>query len=404
MNLTAVSRLYNIDHELLIQAHWNILLVRYSNEVSYLFWLTLWCLCVSLQELFTAECKFKESVFENYYVIYSSMLYRQQESGRAWFLGLNKEGQAMKGNRVKKTKPAAHFLPKPLEGESLGFSHHKTIQLQSANLLVYPVVTVEMIYSRKLIYEVPFSSVPVLWKCVNILEPTAGADLFQRFTSFVLDRLLFQSPCTESPRCTTLERQYPRRLRRPVKAQVSPQSWMEVNLSASPTNPPHSHTWPVPSAFPLLFLGLILSFSSCLRMDWWNLRQLTDRSTGGKRTFEHGMPSNSSETERISVTSTCFTTTLEVAFCLLMVHPRNLPPLCNALLQQSLCNLQIYFLYHSSPAMFWDRDCIDRVNIWTVVLYFLQVSPPSPLSNCIHTFLFVKLLRRGFARTPSDFL
>lgn len=73
--------------------------------------------CMSLQELFTAECKFKESVFENYYVIYSSMLYRQQESGRAWFLGLNKEGQAMKGNRVKKTKPAAHFLPKPLEGK-----------------------------------------------------------------------------------------------------------------------------------------------------------------------------------------------------------------------------------------------------------------------------------------------
>lgn len=85
----------------------------------YCIWLTLWfaCVCVSLQELFTAECKFKESVFENYYVIYSSMLYRQQESGRAWFLGLNKEGQAMKGNRVKKTKPAAHFLPKPLEGE-----------------------------------------------------------------------------------------------------------------------------------------------------------------------------------------------------------------------------------------------------------------------------------------------
>ncbi|XP_077368409.1 uncharacterized protein LOC144013426 isoform X1 [Festucalex cinctus] len=66
-------------------------------------------------EMFTPECKFKESVFENYYVIYSSMLYRQKESGRAWFLGLNKEGQAMKGNRVKKTKPAAHFLPKPIE-------------------------------------------------------------------------------------------------------------------------------------------------------------------------------------------------------------------------------------------------------------------------------------------------
>uniref|UniRef100_A0A8C3CMK5 Fibroblast growth factor n=1 Tax=Cairina moschata TaxID=8855 RepID=A0A8C3CMK5_CAIMO len=67
-------------------------------------------------DVFTPECKFKESVFENYYVIYSSTLYRQQESGRAWFLGLNKEGQIMKGNRVKKTKPSSHFVPKPIEG------------------------------------------------------------------------------------------------------------------------------------------------------------------------------------------------------------------------------------------------------------------------------------------------
>ncbi|XP_027503098.1 fibroblast growth factor 12 isoform X3 [Patagioenas fasciata] len=66
-------------------------------------------------DVFTPECKFKESVFENYYVIYSSTLYRQQESGRAWFLGLNKEGQIMKGNRVKKTKPSSHFVPKPIE-------------------------------------------------------------------------------------------------------------------------------------------------------------------------------------------------------------------------------------------------------------------------------------------------
>ncbi|XP_051535296.1 fibroblast growth factor 12-like isoform X3 [Myxocyprinus asiaticus] len=66
-------------------------------------------------DMFTAECKFKESVFENYYVIYSSTLYRQHESGRAWFLGLNKEGIIMKGNRVKKTKPCSHFVPKPIE-------------------------------------------------------------------------------------------------------------------------------------------------------------------------------------------------------------------------------------------------------------------------------------------------
>uniref|UniRef100_A0A672SUB5 Fibroblast growth factor 12-like n=1 Tax=Sinocyclocheilus grahami TaxID=75366 RepID=A0A672SUB5_SINGR len=62
-----------------------------------------------------SECKFKESVFENYYVIYSSTVYRQHESGRAWFLGLNKEGIIMKGNRVKKTKPCSHFVPRPIE-------------------------------------------------------------------------------------------------------------------------------------------------------------------------------------------------------------------------------------------------------------------------------------------------
>ncbi|XP_035242118.1 fibroblast growth factor 12-like isoform X1 [Anguilla anguilla] len=66
-------------------------------------------------DVFTPECKFKESVFENYYVIYSSTVYRQHESGRAWFLGLTKDGQVMKGNRVKKTKPCSHFVPRPIE-------------------------------------------------------------------------------------------------------------------------------------------------------------------------------------------------------------------------------------------------------------------------------------------------
>lgn len=72
----------------------------------------------SLQENFTPECKFKESVFENYYVTYSSMLYRQTQSGRCWYIGINRDGQIMKGNRVKKNKGAAHFLPKVIEGWS----------------------------------------------------------------------------------------------------------------------------------------------------------------------------------------------------------------------------------------------------------------------------------------------
>lgn len=70
------------------------------------------------QENFTPECKFKESVFENYYVTYSSMLYRQTQSGRCWYIGINRDGQIMKGNRVKKNKGAAHFLPKVIEGRS----------------------------------------------------------------------------------------------------------------------------------------------------------------------------------------------------------------------------------------------------------------------------------------------
>lgn len=81
------------------------------------------------QEHFTPECKFKESVFENYYVTYSSMIYRQQQSGRGWYLGLNKEGEIMKGNHVKKNKPAAHFLPKPLKGAygSSSYSHSQVV-------------------------------------------------------------------------------------------------------------------------------------------------------------------------------------------------------------------------------------------------------------------------------------
>jgi len=94
-----------------------------SHKLFFYFWANphftfFFLLSLAVQEHFTPECKFKESVFENYYVTYSSMIYRQQQSGRGWYLGLNKEGEIMKGNHVKKNKPAAHFLPKPLKGKS----------------------------------------------------------------------------------------------------------------------------------------------------------------------------------------------------------------------------------------------------------------------------------------------
>ncbi|TKC33357.1 hypothetical protein EI555_000195, partial [Monodon monoceros] len=48
---------------------------------------------------FTADCRFKGCIFKNYCVLYASALYRQRHSGRAWYMGLDKEGRVMKGNR-----------------------------------------------------------------------------------------------------------------------------------------------------------------------------------------------------------------------------------------------------------------------------------------------------------------
>ncbi|CAB1454564.1 unnamed protein product [Pleuronectes platessa] len=107
-------------------------------------------------EMFTPECKFKESVFENYYVIYSSTVYRQQESGRAWFLGLTKEGQVMKGNRVKKTKPSSHFVPRPIEAPpSLCPSPLLSSPLLSSPLLSSPPLSSPGISTSVCMYREP---------------------------------------------------------------------------------------------------------------------------------------------------------------------------------------------------------------------------------------------------------
>ncbi|KAF3841361.1 hypothetical protein F7725_007223 [Dissostichus mawsoni] len=72
---------------------------------------------VYTSEHFTPECKFKESVFENYYVTYSPCSIAKP----VWPL------LVMKGNRVKKNKGAAHFLPKVIEG-LCPLCHFSTIQ------------------------------------------------------------------------------------------------------------------------------------------------------------------------------------------------------------------------------------------------------------------------------------
>lgn len=117
-----------------------------DNSPTFSYHLILYTLI--LQEMFTPECRFKESVFENYYVIYSSTVYRQQESGRAWFLGLTKEGQVMKGNRVKKTKPSSHFVPRPIEGMRKHVENvlERALSRSFNNLYVVVTLTIKWVY------------------------------------------------------------------------------------------------------------------------------------------------------------------------------------------------------------------------------------------------------------------
>ncbi|NWH38505.1 FGF13 factor, partial [Chloropsis hardwickii] len=56
---------------------------------------------------------FKESVFENYYVTYSSMIYRQQQHTHTHTHTHTKEGEIMKAHTHTHTHTHTHFLPKP---------------------------------------------------------------------------------------------------------------------------------------------------------------------------------------------------------------------------------------------------------------------------------------------------
>lgn len=70
-----------------------------------------------LQDTYTTECKFKETVYDNYYVMYSSTTHKQTDPGRFWFIGLDEDGKPLKGSRTRKNRPSSHFIPQPIEGE-----------------------------------------------------------------------------------------------------------------------------------------------------------------------------------------------------------------------------------------------------------------------------------------------
>ncbi|XP_029441066.1 fibroblast growth factor 5 [Rhinatrema bivittatum] len=63
---------------------------------------------------FTDDCKFRERFQENSYNTYASATYRTADTGREWYVALNKRGKAKRGcsPRVRPQHISTHFLPR----------------------------------------------------------------------------------------------------------------------------------------------------------------------------------------------------------------------------------------------------------------------------------------------------